>query len=121
MDREQSTRYARFGIRTCNWDATPYLESLRTNEKMGYIDTGMTADLSRIRSLFPDTRRAIMKDPVELEMKTLECFRVDLETLAREDGPGDVVMAAWRCLLLTLGNERGSASGVSAVMNRAEP
>ena len=93
LDRELSTKYPRFGVHTCNWDATPYLDDLRTIEKMGYLDTGMMADLPRIRRMFPDTRRAIMYGPVDLETKTLDALRSDLETIGRDYGPCDVVMA----------------------------
>ena len=93
LDRALSGKYERFGVHTCNWDATPYLEPLRSIEKMGYLDTGMMADLPRIRSMFPDTRRAIMYGPVDLERKSAEGLRADIEKIAREYAPCDIVMA----------------------------
>ncbi len=93
LDRALSLEYERFGIHTCNWDATPYLEPLRSIEKMGYLDTGMMADLGRIRRMFPDTRRAIMYGPVDLEQKSLPQIRADMERIAREYAPCDIVMA----------------------------
>jgi hypothetical protein len=93
LDRALSLEYERFGIHTCSWDATPYLDELRSIEKMGYLDTGITADLPRIRRMFPDTRRAIMYSPVELERKSLDAIRSDLGRIAREYAPCDVVMA----------------------------
>ena len=93
FDRALSLEYERFGIHTCNWDATPYLDELRTIEKMGYLDTGIMADLARIRRMFPDARRAIMYSPVDLERKSLDAIRSDMQRIAREYAPCDVVMA----------------------------
>jgi hypothetical protein len=93
LDRQLSQKYERFGIHTCNWDATPYLEALRTIDKMGYLDTGMAADLPRIRRMFPDTRRAIMYGPVDLEHKSLEALEEDVQEIARDYAPCDIVMA----------------------------
>jgi hypothetical protein len=93
FDRELSLQYERFGVHTCNWDATPYLEPLREIEKMGYLDTGISADLARIRRMFPDARRAIMYGPVALERKSLAEIRGDLQRVAREYAPCDIVMA----------------------------
>ena len=92
-DLRLSKEYERFGVHTCNWDVTPYLDALRRIEKMGYLDTGMTADLVRIREMFPDARRAVLYGPVELENKTLSEIREDIERLAAEYAPCDIVMA----------------------------
>jgi hypothetical protein len=92
-DLRLSHEYARFGIHTCNWDATPYLGALRRIRRMGYLDTGMMADLRRIREIFPDARRAVMVGPVELETKPLDQIRADMERLAADYAPCDIVMA----------------------------
>ena len=78
---------------TCTWVVTPYLDALRRIEKMGYLDTGMMADLKRIRKMFPDARRAVLNGPVELENKALPEIRADIERLAAEYAPCDIVMA----------------------------
>ena len=78
---------------TCTWVVTPYLDALRRIEKMGYLDTGMMADLKRIRKMFPDARRAVLNGPVELENKALPEIPADIERLAAEYAPCDMVMA----------------------------
>jgi hypothetical protein len=93
LDRELSTEYERFGIHTCNWDATPYLEDINTIEGLGYLDTGPMADLEKIRSLFSDTRRAVLYSPVWLIEKDETEIASDLEDIARKYAPCDIVLA----------------------------
>jgi hypothetical protein len=54
---------------------------------------GMESDLSAAKNAFPDARRAIMYNPVELAEKTIEQIGEDLERIAREYGPCDIVFA----------------------------
>lgn len=93
LDLYLSTQYERFGIHTCNWDATPYLEQLRKIQRMGYLDTGIMADLARIKSMFPETRRAVLYSPVQLENNSEAQILADLKRIANEYAPCDVVMA----------------------------
>jgi hypothetical protein len=65
IDRRFSTEYSRFGIHTCNWVADPYLEPMSRIDRMGYFDAGIHSDLERIRTLFPNTRRAVLYFPHE--------------------------------------------------------
>lgn len=93
LDRRLSGGYARFGVHTCNWVIDPYMDSLRKLEKMDYIDTGTGSDLRRLKSLFPDTRRAVLYTPGEAESRTLDEIHADLERIAREYAPCDLVLA----------------------------
>lgn len=93
LDRGLSVEYERFGIHTCNWDATPYLDDLRTIDNMGYLDTGPMADLEKIRRLFPETRRAVLYSPVWLNEKDEAEIASDLERIARLYAPCDIVLA----------------------------
>jgi hypothetical protein len=93
LDRELSRHYSRFGIHTCNWDATPYLSHLRTVEKMGYLDTGQMADLKQIREAFPTTRRAVLYSPLELETKSEAEIESDLTRIRDLYSPCDIVLA----------------------------
>ena len=93
LDRKLSCEYERFGIHTCNWDVTPYLHPLRKIEKMGYLDTGKMADLAQIKQMFPDTRRAVMYSPVELENKSLVEIRKDILRIYQDYAPCDIVLA----------------------------
>ncbi len=93
LDQRLSSEYPRFGVHTCNWVIDPYADSLRKIAKMGYIDTGMHSDLARTKRLFPDARRAVLYTPGEAESKSLQELHTDLERVAREYAPCDIVLA----------------------------
>ena len=93
LDMELSTRFPTFGVHTCNWDATPYLDALRKIDKMGYLDTGTMADLARMKRMFPDTRRAVLYGPVELEQKSEAELLEDITRIADAYGPCDIALA----------------------------
>lgn len=93
LDRELSLRPPRFGVHTCNWVIDPYLRSLRGIEKMGYIDTGLDSDLARVKELFPESRRAVLYTPGLAESATEAAIAADLERVAREYAPCDIVLA----------------------------
>lgn len=93
LDRDLSGGYARFGVHTCNWVIDPYMDSLRKLHKMDYIDTGTGSDLQRLKRLFPDTRRAVLYTPGEAESKTLDELHADLEHIAQDYAPCDIVLA----------------------------
>jgi hypothetical protein len=93
LDRRLSKDYARFGVHTCNWVIDPYMDSLRKLDRMDYIDTGTGSDLGRLKRVFPDTRRAVLYTPGEAESKSLDELHRDLERIAREYAPCDIVLA----------------------------
>jgi hypothetical protein len=93
LDRSLGQRYPRFGIHTCNWRIDPYLDALRKIPRMGYLDTGTESDLDRMRALFPDTRRAVLYGPVQLESKRLADLATDFRRIAELAGPCDLVLA----------------------------
>jgi hypothetical protein len=93
LDRGLGARYPRFGVHTCNWKADPYLDALRKIPRMGYLDTGMESDFARMRTLFPDTRRAVLYSPVHLETKSLAGLAADFRRVAELAGPCDLVLA----------------------------
>ena len=85
---------SRFGIHTCNWLIDPYRDSLRkAAPRLGYIDTGIRSDLAALRRDFPEARRAVLYTPGELESKSLDEIGRDLERVARDCGPCDLVLA----------------------------
>ena len=51
------------------------------------------ADLARIKQMFPDTRRAVMYSPVELENKSLVEIRKDILRIYQDYAPCDIVLA----------------------------
>lgn len=88
-----SGEFERFGVHTCNWNITPYIDALRKIGKMGYIDMGMVSDMKRVKAVFPEARRAVLYPPVELEQKALPEIKADIQKIADELAPCDIVMA----------------------------
>ena len=60
---------------------------------VGYIDMGIGSDLARAKALFPAARRAVMYTPMEAANKTRPEIEADLERMARDYAPCDVVIA----------------------------
>ncbi|MDR7485304.1 MAG: hypothetical protein QN187_08235 [Armatimonadota bacterium] len=92
-DERIATSFERFGVHTCNWDATPYLETLRALPNVGYLDMGLASDLTKARALFPDARRAVLYSPVRLREASLDDIGNDLRRIFRDLSPCDVVLA----------------------------
>jgi hypothetical protein len=92
-DKRIAESFERFGVHTCNWDVSPYLEELRRLPRVGYLDMGMTSDMQKAKALFPETRRAVLYSPVKLEDAPIEEIRRDMEKIREELSPCDVVMA----------------------------
>ncbi|MBN2307726.1 MAG: hypothetical protein JXR94_02075 [Candidatus Hydrogenedentes bacterium] len=85
--------FGTIGIHNCAWTADPYLEPYSEIPHVGYIDMGIDSDLVRARALFPEARRALMYTPMDLAQKPFDAIRRDLERLARDYAPCDVVFA----------------------------
>ena len=92
-DRKIAESFERFGVHTCNWNITPYIDVLRELPKLGYLDMGIMSDMPKVKRLFPDTRRAVMYSPVTLHDESIEIIKRDMENIYRELSPCDVVMA----------------------------
>jgi hypothetical protein len=84
--------FERFGVHTCNWNITPYIDALKALPKLGYLDMGMDSDMARVRRTFPETRRAVMYWPTKLQDAPLETIRKDMERIRRQLAPCDIVM-----------------------------
>lgn len=83
----------RFGVHTCGWDATPYLDWLQRLPKVGYIDMGAMSDLRQARERFPQARRAVLYAPVKLQDSPLAEIAADMARIYADYAPCDVVMA----------------------------
>jgi hypothetical protein len=92
-DGKIAESFQRFGVHTCNWDVTPYIEVLAELPKVGYLDMGMMSDMRRVRETFPDTYRAVLYSPVKLQQASLEEIKRDMEKIYNDLGPCDLVMA----------------------------
>jgi hypothetical protein len=93
FDKRISEAFGTIGIHNCAWNATPYLDSYAKVPGVSYIDMGMDSDLAMAKELFPEARRAIMYTPMDLACKTYGQIKGDLEKIAAEYGPCDIVAA----------------------------
>ena len=93
LDQRIAETFGSLGIHNCAWSATPYLEVYAQVPHLAYIDMGLASDLRRARALFPDARRALMYTPMDLANKPLTEIGADLERIATEYGPCDLVFA----------------------------
>jgi len=93
FDQKIAESFGAIGIHNCAWSATPYLDHYAKVPKVAYIDMGIDSDLEKTRSLFPETRRAIMYTPMDISNKTSDEISADLELIAKNYGPCDIVAA----------------------------
>lgn len=93
FDKKIANSFETVGIHNCAWNANPYLEDYATVPKVGYIDMGIESDMKKARTLFPLTRRSLMYTPMDLANKSFNEIRNDLELIAENYGPCDVVAA----------------------------
>ena len=93
FDQKIAAAFETIGIHNCAWSATPYLVDYDKVPKVGYIDMGMDSDLETAKTLFPETRRAIMYTPMDVASKTIGQIKADFEFIAAKYGPCDIVAA----------------------------
>ena len=93
FDQRIAAAFETIGIHNCAWNANPYLDDYAKVPKVGYIDMGMDSDLLKAKSLFSNTRRAIMYTPMDVANKTVEQIKADLKFIADRYGPCDLVAA----------------------------
>ncbi|MBI4893815.1 MAG: hypothetical protein HY821_24575 [Acidobacteria bacterium] len=90
-DERIAGSFGRFGVHTCNWNATPYLGGLSELPGVGYIDMGFDTDLVKAKELFPEARRAVLFTVGKLaDAAEVERF---LSRVWNELAPCDVVVA----------------------------
>jgi len=92
-DKRIALIFERFGVHTCNWDVTPYIETLNGLPNLGYLDMGMMSDMVKVKETFPATRRAVMYSPTKLHDAPLEIIRRDMVKIQHKLAPCDIVMA----------------------------
>lgn len=91
FDARIARSFARFGVHTCNWDATRYFNVLRELPTLGYLDMGTDSQLAKAKELFPDTRRAVLVHPNFLQQP--QDLQPLLDRIWRELAPCDVILA----------------------------
>jgi hypothetical protein len=84
--------FGRIGIHNCAWKADPYMDDYASVPNIGYIDMGLDSNLARAKKIFTNARRALVYKPMDLAQKTLEEIKTDLEKVAQEYAPCDVVV-----------------------------
>ena len=92
-DRRIAETFGLIGIHNCAWNANPYMEHYASVPDVAYVDMGLDSDLPKARTLFPAGRRALMYTPMEVRDKTSAELRADLEQVAGQYGPCDLVFA----------------------------
>lgn len=92
-DRRIAEAFGTIGVHNCAWTVDPYLDAYAALPNVAYIDMGIESNLIRARERFPHARRAVMYRPTELAEKPLVELERDLERIARELGPCDIVAA----------------------------
>lgn len=92
-DRHIASAFPAFGIHNCAWNVDPYIEDYASIHPLGYVDMGIMSDMARARDLCPDTRRAVMYTPMDLQNKPLEAIRDDIAAIHRDLAPCDIVLA----------------------------
>jgi len=93
FDKHIAETFGLIGIHNCAWNADAYIQHYATIPNVGYIDMGLESELVKAKDAFPSARRAIMYTPMELANKPLAEIKKDLEQIAREYGPCDIVFA----------------------------
>ena len=92
FDRRIAEAFGCIGIHNCAWNADPYINDYATVPHLGYIDMGLDSDLARAREIIADARRALIYRPTDLVNRSLDMIRADLERIARDYEPCDVVV-----------------------------
>jgi hypothetical protein len=92
-DLQISEVFETVGVHNCAWNANPYLDAYAKIPNIRYIDMGQDSNLERAKESFPEERRAIMYTPMDVANKSLNEIRIDLEKIAKEYGPCDIVAA----------------------------
>ena len=92
-DRRIASEFDTVGIHNCAWNADPYMPFYAGIPNLGYIDMGINSDLREARKLMPHARRALMYTPMDLDEKPMEAIREDMDRIARDYGPCDIVLA----------------------------
>jgi hypothetical protein len=93
FDMKYANAFLRYGIHTCNWNATSYFEAIRKIERMGYLDMGMDSDMAKARELFPDARRGVLYSPTKIKSCELKTIKDEFEKIHADLGPCDIILA----------------------------
>jgi hypothetical protein len=93
FDERFAEEFGAIAVHNCAWNADPYIEDYSKIGNLGYVDMGMNSDMARAREMIPNARRALMYTPMDLANKQWEEIKADIEKIARDYGPCDIVAA----------------------------
>jgi hypothetical protein len=92
-DRILADEFASLGIHNCAWNADPYVPHYASIPKVSYVDMGLDSNLAAAKVALPNARRALMYTPMDVANKSSAEIRTDLERIAGDYGPCDLVCA----------------------------
>lgn len=92
-DRNIAKTFGQIGVHNCAWNADPYLEDYASIPNVSYVDMGMQSNLNKAKKLFTNGRRALMYTPMDVRDKDNNELRSDMEKIAEQYGPCDLVFA----------------------------
>jgi hypothetical protein len=90
-DQRIGESFETLGVHNCAWSISPYISDYSEIPRVGYIDMGMDSDLERVRRTFGQARRAVLYKINDVMAKTSSELRSDLERIALQCGPCDLV------------------------------
>jgi len=93
FDHQIAETFGCIGIHNCAWNADAYIDDYAAIPCLGYIDMGIDSNLVRASEVFTGARRALMYRPTDLVNKSPEIIEADLEKIASEYAPCDIVVA----------------------------
>jgi len=93
FDQKIAETFGCIGIHNCAWNADAYIDDYATIPHLGYIDMGIDSNLARASEVLTGARRALMYRPTDLINKSLDTIEANLEKIASEYAPCDVVVA----------------------------
>jgi len=92
-DLKFEEEFGNLAVHNCAWNADPYIDEYARIKNLGYVDMGINSNMVRAREVIPHARRALMYTPMDLANKPWDEIRDDIERIAHEFGPCDIVAA----------------------------
>ena len=92
-DRRLAAHFPRFGVHNCAWRVDPYVPGYAALGPIRYLDFGFDSDFALLKRTFPDAALAPMFSPVDLERRTPQQVRAQLERLRDQIGECRIILA----------------------------
>jgi hypothetical protein len=92
-DQFLSRPFRYYAMHTCNWDVSRYIDVLKKNTKIGYIDFGADSDYEKLMEAFPFARKNVLMSPVIMHQPRQERCRI-IDKIADELLPCDISLGS---------------------------